>query len=197
VSACYVAGRRRGRPWRRREDPVQRVRQHRSVADGSGVMTTAGGTPRRSTTTGCLVLAVPRSVGFGLVASPSVWPAPGPSPGGSGACCCGRGGPVGCAGGSGAATIPFAVCQSRSCRQPALPLLHPSSAGRVSYGPPIRRTNRLPVSSARSETRGQGYPSGWPFRQQQRGQPVLSLIRQERRIYTLRSAPRTVFCKAL
>jgi hypothetical protein len=47
-----------------------------------------------------------------------------------------------------------AWCQSRSRRQQVTPLPQPISWGNISQGRPLRRTNRLPVSAARSGTRG-------------------------------------------
>jgi hypothetical protein len=47
-----------------------------------------------------------------------------------------------------------ARCQSRSRRQQVIPQPHPSSWGKYSQGQPVRATNRMPVSAARSGTRG-------------------------------------------
>ena len=44
--------------------------------------------------------------------------------------------------------------QSRSLRQHVIPLPHPISAGKYSQGMPVFSTNRIPVSAARSDTRG-------------------------------------------
>lgn len=43
-----------------------------------------------------------------------------------------------------------ALCQSRSRRQHDIPEPHPISCGRYSHGKPVRSTNRMPVSAARS-----------------------------------------------
>ena len=64
----------------------------------------------------------------------------------------GRAGP-----GAGAAQTP-AACQSRSRRQQVMPDPQPISAGRSSHGKPVRSTNRMPVSAARSGI-GAGRPS--------------------------------------
>jgi hypothetical protein len=45
-------------------------------------------------------------------------------------------------------------CQSRRRRQHVIPDPHPSSCGSICQGMPLRRTNRMPVRHARSETRG-------------------------------------------
>lgn len=47
-----------------------------------------------------------------------------------------------------------ASCQSRSRRQQVIPLPQPISVGSISQGIPVRKTNRIPVSAARLETRG-------------------------------------------
>jgi len=47
-----------------------------------------------------------------------------------------------------------ARCQSRRRRQHVIPDPHPSSCGSICQGMPLRRTNRMPVRHARSETRG-------------------------------------------
>ena len=47
-----------------------------------------------------------------------------------------------------------ASCQSRSRRQQVTPLPQPISGGSSSHGMPLRSTNRIPVSVARSDTRG-------------------------------------------
>jgi hypothetical protein len=47
-----------------------------------------------------------------------------------------------------------AACQSRKRRQQVMPEPQPSSAGSISQGMPDRSTNRMPVSAARSGTRG-------------------------------------------
>ena len=47
-----------------------------------------------------------------------------------------------------------ARCQSRSRRQHVMPQPQPSSCGKYSHGQPVRSTNRIPVSAARSETGG-------------------------------------------
>ena len=47
-----------------------------------------------------------------------------------------------------------ARCHSRSRRQQVLPLPQPNSFGRACQGQPVLSTNRMPVSAARSETRG-------------------------------------------
>jgi hypothetical protein len=47
-----------------------------------------------------------------------------------------------------------ARCQSRSRRQQVTPLPQPSSRGSRSHGIPLRSTKRMPVSAARSGTRG-------------------------------------------
>jgi hypothetical protein len=47
-----------------------------------------------------------------------------------------------------------AACQSRNRRQQVMPLPQPNSVGRYSQGQPLRRTKRMPVRAARSETRG-------------------------------------------
>ena len=45
-------------------------------------------------------------------------------------------------------------CQSRRRRQQVIPDPQPSSFGNICHGIPLRRTNRMPVRQARSETRG-------------------------------------------
>jgi hypothetical protein len=45
-----------------------------------------------------------------------------------------------------------AWCQSRTRRQHVIPDPHPSSCGSICQGMPLRRTNRMPVRHARSET---------------------------------------------
>jgi hypothetical protein len=47
-----------------------------------------------------------------------------------------------------------ARCQSRSLRQQVEPLPQPNSLGSACQGQPVPRTNRIPVSAARSGTRG-------------------------------------------
>src|SRR5918911_2038183 len=47
-----------------------------------------------------------------------------------------------------------ARCQSRSLRQQVIPEPQPISRGSISQGKPLRRTKRMPVSAARSESRG-------------------------------------------
>jgi hypothetical protein len=47
-----------------------------------------------------------------------------------------------------------ACCQSRTRRQHVIPDPHPSSCGSICQGMPLRRTKRMPVRHARSETRG-------------------------------------------
>jgi hypothetical protein len=47
-----------------------------------------------------------------------------------------------------------ASCQSRSRRQQVIPEPQPSSWGKYSHGQPVRSTNRIPVSTARSAMRG-------------------------------------------
>jgi len=47
-----------------------------------------------------------------------------------------------------------AACQSRSRRQQVTPEPHPISAGSISHGMPVRRTNRMPVRTARAGTGG-------------------------------------------
>lgn len=47
-----------------------------------------------------------------------------------------------------------ATCQSRSLRQHVMPLPHPISWGRYSQPIPVRSTNKIPVSAARSSTGG-------------------------------------------
>jgi hypothetical protein len=56
-----------------------------------------------------------------------------------------------------------AACQSRSRRQHVTPDPHPISAGSISHGMPVRRTNRMPVSAARAGTAGRppfGFATG-------------------------------------
>jgi hypothetical protein len=55
-----------------------------------------------------------------------------------------------------------AWCQSRKRRQQVTPLPQPISWGSSSQGRPLRRTNRMPVSAARSGTRGRP-PFGFGF----------------------------------
>ena len=45
-------------------------------------------------------------------------------------------------------------CQSRRRRQQVMPDPHPISSGSISHWMPVRSTNRIPVSAARSDTRG-------------------------------------------
>lgn len=47
-----------------------------------------------------------------------------------------------------------ACCQSRKRRQQVIPDPHPISAGRYSQGRPVLSTNKMPVSTARSDTGG-------------------------------------------
>jgi hypothetical protein len=47
-----------------------------------------------------------------------------------------------------------AACQSRNRRQQVTPEPHPISAGSISHGMPVRRTNRIPVNAARAGTGG-------------------------------------------
>ena len=47
-----------------------------------------------------------------------------------------------------------ACCQSRKRRQHVIPDPHASSCGSICQGTPLRRTKTMPVSHARSETRG-------------------------------------------
>ncbi len=47
-----------------------------------------------------------------------------------------------------------ASCQSRSRRQQVTPEPQPSSGGKSSHAMPVRSTNRIPLSAARSEIRG-------------------------------------------
>ncbi|MBB3172871.1 hypothetical protein FHR90_000685 [Endobacter medicaginis] len=47
-----------------------------------------------------------------------------------------------------------ASCQSRRRRQQVMPDPHPISSGSISHWMPVRRTNRIPLSAARSATRG-------------------------------------------
>jgi hypothetical protein len=54
------------------------------------------------------------------------------------------------------------TCQSRSLRQQVMPLPHPSSWGRYSHPIPVRSTNKMPVSAARSSTGGRP-PRGFGF----------------------------------
>jgi hypothetical protein len=62
-----------------------------------------------------------------------------------------------------------ARCQSRSLRQQVLPLPQPNSLGKDCQGQPVFSTNTMPVSAARSGTRGRppfgfggsGGRSGW------------------------------------
>lgn len=46
------------------------------------------------------------------------------------------------------------ACQSRRRRQHVMPLPKPSSLGNSSHGMPVCKTNRMPLSAARSSTRG-------------------------------------------
>ena len=55
-----------------------------------------------------------------------------------------------------------ASCQSRSLRQQVMPLPHPSSWGKYSQPIPVRSTNKMPVSAARSSTGGRP-PRGLGF----------------------------------
>jgi hypothetical protein len=45
-------------------------------------------------------------------------------------------------------------CQSRNRRQQVIPLPQPISAGSISQGMPVCRTNKIPANAARLETRG-------------------------------------------
>ena len=47
-----------------------------------------------------------------------------------------------------------ARCQARRRRQHVIPDPHPSSCGSICQGMPLRRTNKMPMRHARSETRG-------------------------------------------
>lgn len=55
-----------------------------------------------------------------------------------------------------------AACHSWSRRQHVMPLPQPISLGSISQGIPLRRTKRMPVSAARSGTRGRP-PFGFGF----------------------------------
>lgn len=55
-----------------------------------------------------------------------------------------------------------AFCQSRRRRQQVMPLPQPISLGSISQGMPLRRTKRMPVKAARSDTRGRP-PFGFGF----------------------------------
>jgi hypothetical protein len=55
-----------------------------------------------------------------------------------------------------------ASCHSLSRRQQVIPLPQPISLGSISQGMPLRRTNRMPVRAARSDTRGRP-PFGFGF----------------------------------
>ena len=55
-----------------------------------------------------------------------------------------------------------AACHSLSRRQHVIPLPQPISLGSISQGMPLRRTNRMPVRAARSDTRGRP-PFGFGF----------------------------------
>jgi hypothetical protein len=55
-----------------------------------------------------------------------------------------------------------AACHSWSRRQHVMPLPQPISLGSISQGIPLRRTKRIPVSAARSGTRGRP-PFGFGF----------------------------------
>ncbi len=46
------------------------------------------------------------------------------------------------------------ACQSRNRRQQVTPEPHPISAGSISHGMPVRRTNRMPLNAARAGTGG-------------------------------------------
>lgn len=46
------------------------------------------------------------------------------------------------------------ACQSRSRRQQVMPEPQPISCGSISHGMPLRNTNKMPVSAARSSTGG-------------------------------------------
>jgi hypothetical protein len=55
-----------------------------------------------------------------------------------------------------------AWCQSRNRRQHVMPQPHPNSWGKYSQGQPVRATNRMPVSAARSGMGGRP-PLGFGF----------------------------------
>ena len=61
-----------------------------------------------------------------------------------------------------------ALCHSFSRRQQVMPLPQPISLGSISQGMPLRRTNRIPVNAARSDTRGRP-PFGFGFSGGNRG----------------------------
>lgn len=61
-----------------------------------------------------------------------------------------------------------AVCHSLSRRQQVIPLPQPISLGSISQGMPLRRTNRIPVRAARSDTRGRP-PFGRGFSEGNKG----------------------------
>jgi hypothetical protein len=61
-----------------------------------------------------------------------------------------------------------ALCHSFSRRQQVIPLPQPISLGSISQGMPLRRTNRMPVNAARSDTRGRP-PFGFGFSGGNRG----------------------------
>jgi hypothetical protein len=118
------------------------------------VKRTASGTPRPSQITWRLLPRFARSVGFGPVSSPphvarteqlsttardqSIWSWRA-SQSNSAKCI--------------SSQMP-ASCQSRSRRQHVIPEPQRSSCGNICHGIPLRRTKRMPVRHARSETRG-------------------------------------------
>ena len=61
-----------------------------------------------------------------------------------------------------------ALCHAFSRRQQVIPLPQPISLGSISQGMPLRRTNRMPVNAARSDTRGRP-PFGFGFSGGNRG----------------------------
>lgn len=96
-----------------------------------------------------------------------------------------------------------AICQSRSRRQHDMPEPQPISCGRYSHGRPVRRTNRMPASAARSGIGGRppfgrgraGGSSGAITAHRSSGTRVLAIPHQRAkpgfvRHSKLRSAPR-------
>lgn len=93
----------------------------------------AGGMPPPSVIRRRLVPSLPRSVGFGPVLSP---PAYG----------------QGCAVDAGPAPVDRACCPQPAPARDATP--QPIPSGNISHWMPVRRTNRIPLSAARSGPRG-------------------------------------------
>lgn len=166
LSACNLAGRRRGRPRGCRIGATRSSASSRTVRSwtGAAVSRIASGMPRRSTTRWRLLPGSPRSVGFGPVAAPPALA------GRLAASSTHRRPSISPARPSrssrawwNACQIP-ASCRSRRRRQQVMPPPQPISRGSIPQGMPLLSTKRIPVNAARSWIGGRP-----PFRRGGRG----------------------------